>query len=149
MKQARTFAFAATTTAWVIASMSSTAGGVDDDPPIFGGKIPAGYRDWEMVGVSHEAGNLDEFTEHPGNALAVKAYRDGMLPFPDGAVLARERARPGFHALRAVSSSAVWPDAGVLPRNGGRSSHGDVGNDLRTARVPGCSGANAQAARPI
>jgi hypothetical protein len=56
--------------------------------PIYGVKIPGGYRQWEMVGVAHEA-RLDELRGILGNAIAVKAYRAGTLPFPDGAVLAK------------------------------------------------------------
>jgi hypothetical protein len=38
--------------------------------PIYGVKIPAGYRAWEMVAVSHEAG-LDELRGVLGNAVAM------------------------------------------------------------------------------
>ena len=57
--------------------------------PLFGVTIPAGYRQWQMVAPSHEAGRLDELRGILGNALAMKAYRDGTLPFPDGSVLAK------------------------------------------------------------
>ncbi|MDB5974652.1 MAG: hypothetical protein JWR07_1412 [Nevskia sp.] len=56
--------------------------------PIYGVTIPAGYRQWEMVAVSYEA-PFDEFRGILGNPLAMKAYRDGRLPFPDGAILAK------------------------------------------------------------
>ena len=42
-----------------------------------------------MVAVSHEAGTLDGLQDILGNALAMKAFRDGTLPFPDGAILAK------------------------------------------------------------
>jgi hypothetical protein len=32
------------------------AGGDDEASPIFGVKIPTGYRQWEMIGVSRESG---------------------------------------------------------------------------------------------
>lgn len=57
--------------------------------PIFGVTIPPGYRRWEMVAASHEAGTLDELRGILGNAVAMKAYRDDTLPFPDGSVLAK------------------------------------------------------------
>ena len=57
--------------------------------PLFGVTIPAGYRQWQMVAPSHEAGKLDELRGILGNAVAMKAYRDGTLPFPDGSVLAK------------------------------------------------------------
>jgi hypothetical protein len=67
--------------------MSSHADG-EDASPIFGVSIPAGYRQWGLVAVAHEAG-LDELRGILGNELAQQAYRDGTLPFPDGAILAK------------------------------------------------------------
>lgn len=57
--------------------------------PIFGVTIPRGYRQWEVIGVSQETGALDELRAILGNPVALKAYRSGKLPFPDGAVLAK------------------------------------------------------------
>jgi hypothetical protein len=61
----------------------------DEASPIFGGKLPAGYRDWRLVSVAHEAGSLDDLRAILGNDLAIKAYREGKLPFPDGAIIVR------------------------------------------------------------
>ena len=57
--------------------------------PLFGIKIPPGYRDWKVVSVAHEAGNNNDLRAILGNDIAIKAYRDGKLPFPDGAIIAR------------------------------------------------------------
>jgi hypothetical protein len=57
--------------------------------PIFGVKIPPGYRDWKLISVAHEAGNLNDLRAVLGNDVAVKAYREGKLPFSDGAIIAR------------------------------------------------------------
>jgi cytochrome c553 len=57
--------------------------------PIFGITIQPGYRDWKLISVAHEAGSLNDIRAILGNDLAVKAYRDGKRPFPDGAVIAR------------------------------------------------------------
>lgn len=56
--------------------------------PIFGVTIPTDYRHWELVSVSHEV-PFDELRGILGNEIAMKAYRQGTLPFPDGAVLAK------------------------------------------------------------
>ena len=74
----------------VIAMMWLTPGraGGDAASPIFGVTVPDGYRQWELVAVAHEAG-LDELRSILGNALALQAYRDGTIPFPDGAILAK------------------------------------------------------------
>jgi hypothetical protein len=56
---------------------------------IFGGKLPAGYRDWKLITVAHEEGKFNDIRAILGNDIAVKAYRDGTLPFPDGAIIVR------------------------------------------------------------
>jgi len=57
--------------------------------PIFGIKIPPGYRDWKLISVAHEEGNLNDLRALLGNDVAIKAYREGKLPFPDGTMIAR------------------------------------------------------------
>jgi hypothetical protein len=57
--------------------------------PIFGIKIFAGYRDWKLISVAHEAGNLNDIRAVLGNDIAIKSYREGKRSFPDGAVIAR------------------------------------------------------------
>ncbi len=82
--------FAAATAACVIASTPFKAGGAEDEgSAVYGVKIPAGYRDWRLVSVAHEAGSLNDLRAILGNDLAMKAFRDGTLPFPDGAIIAR------------------------------------------------------------
>jgi hypothetical protein len=56
--------------------------------PIFVKRIPPGYRDWRLISVAHEEGNLNSFAAVLGNDIAIKAYREGKLPFPDGAIIA-------------------------------------------------------------
>ena len=61
----------------------------DDSSPIFGVKIPSGYRRWELIAPSREAGSFDELRSILGNAISIEAYRDDALPFPDGTVLVK------------------------------------------------------------
>jgi cytochrome P460 len=68
------------------APASGQAGG--EAVPIFGIKIPPGYRDWRLVSVAHEEGNLHSFAAILGNDVAIKAYRSGKLPYPDGTIIA-------------------------------------------------------------
>jgi hypothetical protein len=56
--------------------------------PIFLDKIPTGYRDWKLISVAHEEGNFHSFAAILGNDIAIKAYREGKLPFPDGTIIA-------------------------------------------------------------
>jgi hypothetical protein len=51
-------------------------------------EIPPGYRDWKVISVAHEEGNLNSLGVILGNDAAIKAYREGKLPFPDGAIIA-------------------------------------------------------------
>ena len=60
----------------------------DEASPIFVDKIPPGYRDWRLISVAHEEGNLNSLGAILGNDLAIKAYREGKLPFPDGTIIA-------------------------------------------------------------
>jgi hypothetical protein len=60
----------------------------DSASPPYVTTIPPGYRDWRLISVSHEAGNLNSIGAVLGNDVAIKAYRDGKLPYPDGTILA-------------------------------------------------------------
>src|SRR5687767_6509384 len=53
------------------------------------GKLPAGYRDWRLISVAREEGTLDDIRAVLGNDVAIKAYREGTRPFPDGTIIAR------------------------------------------------------------
>ena len=57
--------------------------------PVYGVKLPAGYRDWSTISVAHEAGNLNDIRVILGNDVAVRAYRSGKRPFPEGTIIAR------------------------------------------------------------
>ena len=72
--------FTATTSRYVTAQEAA---------PIFVKKIPSGYRDWKVVSVAHEAGELNDIRAVLGNDIAVKAYRESKLPFPEGAIVGR------------------------------------------------------------
>src|SRR6201995_599979 len=81
---------AAMTLAGVVTVMAATSEhGTADAVPIFGIKIFPGYRDWKLISVAHEAGNLNDIRAVLGNDIAVKSYREGRTSFPDGAVIAR------------------------------------------------------------
>jgi hypothetical protein len=76
--------------AGTVASMAPASGHTDGEAtPIFVTKIPPGYRDWRLISVAHEAGNLNDIRSILGNDTAIKAYREEKLPFPEGAIIAR------------------------------------------------------------
>jgi hypothetical protein len=79
------------------AYISSASGQSDEDAaPIYGLKIPDGYREWRLISVKQLTGkqltggrgDLKQLRAQLGNDLAIKAYREGTLPFPDGSVIA-------------------------------------------------------------
>jgi hypothetical protein len=52
-------------------------------------EFPTGYRQWEVIAPSQEAGSLDELRVILGNIISIKAYQEGTVPLPDGAMLAK------------------------------------------------------------
>jgi hypothetical protein len=89
MKRIAFLLVAVTALAGAVASVTPASAPADDQAsPIFGIKIPAGYRDWRWVSSAHEAGKLNSLGAVLGNDIAIKAYRDGTLPFPDGTIIA-------------------------------------------------------------
>jgi Cytochrome P460 len=83
--------------AGIAAYMGSASGQSDGDAaPIYGIKIPDGYRDWRLISVklltgkqlTGTGGKLRQLRAQLGNDLAIKAFREGKLPFPDGAIIA-------------------------------------------------------------
>jgi Cytochrome P460 len=61
----------------------------DDTAPVFVKTIPPGYRDWRLISVAREEGDLKDIRAILGNDIAIKAYREGKLPFPEGTIIAR------------------------------------------------------------
>lgn len=60
----------------------------EQDSSIFVTKIPPGYREWRLISVAHEEGNLNSFAAILGNDVAIKAHRESKIPFPDGTIIA-------------------------------------------------------------
>lgn len=57
--------------------------------PIYGVTIPDGYRDWQLISVGHlVGGKVKQVRAQLGNDIAMRAFREGKLPFPDGAIIA-------------------------------------------------------------
>jgi hypothetical protein len=119
MKQIPIFVIAATMAAIVGGAMTFSAGGADDESsPIFGVKIPPGYRDWRLISVAHEEGNLNDLRAILGNDVAIKASREGKLPFPDGTIIAR--LAWSYDPLEESSKAFGRPQSFVAgpPKNG-------------------------------
>jgi len=72
----------------VVVTTPSSLRAADSAAPSFVTNIPPGYRDWRLISVSHEAGNLNSIGAVLGNDVAITAYREGKLPYPDGTIIA-------------------------------------------------------------
>jgi len=80
---------AVVTVACFVVSFSNASGhAVGEAAPIYVTQIPPGYRDWKVISVAHEEGSLNSLVAILGNDTAIKAYRDGKLPYPDGTIIA-------------------------------------------------------------
>jgi hypothetical protein len=79
--------------------------------PIFGIKIPAGYRDWKLIAMDNllVAGKADQLRAQLGNDIAFKAFKEGKVPFPDGAIIA------AIHWTRVPSEDNNKVLAGPFP----------------------------------
>jgi hypothetical protein len=89
MKRISILAFAVMAACAIAAMLFATGRANNEASPIFGVKIPPGYRDWRVISVAHEAGNNNDLRAVLGNDVAINAYREEKLPFPDGAIIAR------------------------------------------------------------
>ena len=89
MRQIAFFLVAVAMAAGVVAYVLPASGQTRGDPsPIFVTKIPSGYRDFRLISVAHEEGNLNSLGAVLGNDVAIKAYREGTLPYPNGTIIA-------------------------------------------------------------
>src|SRR6516164_3358305 len=90
MKRIAILAAAAAAALGATGATAVPAGGADgESSPIYGIKIPDGYREWRLISVAHEEGSLNDLRAILGNDVAVAAAREGKLPYPDGTVIAR------------------------------------------------------------
>jgi len=88
MKRIALSLFVVLTATWIAVSLSPVSGHAAGEAAPYVTQIPPGYRDWKVISIAHEEGNLNSLGAILGNDIAIKAYRDGKLPFPDGAIIA-------------------------------------------------------------
>jgi hypothetical protein len=89
MKRIPFLLVAVVATAGVLVSLAPESGHADEQAsPIYGVTIPAGYRDWKLIAVSEiAAGDKSQLRAEFGNDIAIKAFKEGTLPFPDGSIV--------------------------------------------------------------
>jgi len=89
MKRIYILVVAVVSVAGVLAFTAPASGHSDElASPIYGVTIPPGYRDWSLIAVSEiAAGDKSQLRAEFGNDIAIKAFKDGTLPFPDGSIV--------------------------------------------------------------
>jgi len=98
--------------AGVVARMAYASGQPDGAvAPIYGITIPPGYRDWKLIAVDNllVPGKADQVRAQLGNDIAIKAFEEGKVPFPDGAIIA------AIHWTRVPSQGNNRVLAGPFP----------------------------------
>ena len=77
MKRITFLSVAAAIVASLLAFTPHASGHTDEKaPPNYEVKTPTGYRDWKLISVAPEAGNLNDIRAILGNDVAIKAYRE-------------------------------------------------------------------------
>ncbi|GAA0752568.1 cytochrome P460 [Sphingomonas sp. ABOLD] len=82
-------ALALSTAAFGLCAVSAARSRQDAGPSLSVVNLPSGYRDWKLISVAQERGKNNDIRAILGNDVAVRAFRSGRRPFPDGAVLVR------------------------------------------------------------
>jgi len=111
MKSIFCLAVAVAAVAAVVAFRASASGYADEEAaPIYGVTIPPAYRDWKMIAVAElKTDKVDQLRAQLGNDIAIKAYQEGKLPFPDGSILV------ALHWTRVPSEDNNKVLAGAFP----------------------------------
>jgi Cytochrome P460 len=108
--------------AGAVAATASVSGQSDGEAaPIYGIKYMPGYRDWSLISVKRLTGKsltgsgaeLKQLRAELGNDIAIKAYRDGALPFPDGAIIAALHWNEDSSDADDNALAACFPGAGL------------------------------------
>lgn len=116
MKRIAVSLVALATVAGVLGLIAPASGHADDETaPIYGIKLPPGYRDWTLISVANVGTPVNDIRAKLGNDIAIKAYREGKLPFPDGAIIARlawqqVTSAENNNAIRPVAEKQLPPE---------------------------------------
>lgn len=90
MKRIAVPVFTAALLAGFVVSKAPASGQTEgDSAPIYGIKLPDGYRDWKMISIAQVGPPINDLRVKLGNDIAMKAFRNNTRPFPDGTIVAR------------------------------------------------------------
>src|SRR5262245_51331958 len=88
----------------MISIAPTSAAAEDAAAAVYGVQIPPGYRDWTVISLARVGGDVNDLRVKLGNPAAIKAYRDGKRPFPDGTII----ARLAYRAVVSTENNAVF-----------------------------------------
>src|SRR5262249_1415318 len=95
--------------ATIVFAGGTSAGQVDGDTaPVYGIRIPYGYRDWTLLSLASVGPPVNDTRAKLGNDIAASAFREGKTPFPDGSIIVRLAYR---QAASEESNEAVRREA--------------------------------------
>jgi Cytochrome P460 len=87
-----------------------------DAAPIYGIKLPQGYRDWRLISVKRltgAGGKLKQLRAQLGNDIAIATFREGKLPFPDGSIIVALHWNEDSSDFDNQALAAGFPDLGL------------------------------------
>lgn len=73
---------------FVLAATASEQAETATDP-VYGITLPSGYRDWPLISVAAVGAPISDVRAKLGNDVAIAAFRQGTIPYPDGSIIAR------------------------------------------------------------
>jgi len=99
----------------VVVSLMPSYGHADEaTASIYLTEIPPNYRDLSLISVSRlTKGNASQLRAELGNDIALKAYRQGSLPFLDGAIIAALHWNESSSDTNDKVLAIGFPNAGV------------------------------------
>jgi hypothetical protein len=112
MKRIAFLLVAVAAVASVVVSTPMSGRANEEAVPVFVTEIPSGYRDWRVISVAHEEGNLNSLGAILGNDVAIQAYREGRLPFRDGTIIAALHFR---HLSSEENNKSFGRDQSFIP----------------------------------
>jgi hypothetical protein len=87
-----------------------------DTGAIYVTEIPAGYRNWTLISVAAVGNPLNDIRAKLGNQVAIGAFRDRKIPYPEGTTIARlawkqDTSAVNNNVFRRALAGKVSPDA--------------------------------------
>ena|SRR5215471_8575444 len=109
--------------------------------PIYGVTVPTNYRDWRLISVKRVTGaegKPKQLRAQLGNDVAITAFRERQLPFPDGTIIAalhwNEAAADADNQVLANGFPGAGLESSFCRGRRERSIHGQGLKEVRCVR---------------